>query len=209
MKWTTAEQLATRTLERSAHFKSGQEGHGFVSVEADTSQCGNHYTIMYSFIAKACMIIHPLLKCRSEGPAQVFLLVLTWLITVFGHMLQTDWKKILLVYDNMCHLDNLRVAQSPLPLPGKLKFIWNDIHKIINDLHLKNHKDPRCAQNYSSTSLRDDIPDMNTMSCEQTFTWLSHFKKILCAMQKVHHHFYIHLLIKQKKQVHFLLLFTT
>ena len=149
---------------------------------------------------KACMIIHLLVKCRSEGPAQVFLLVLTWLITAFGHMSRTDWKKIVLAYDNMCHLNNLRVAQSPLPLPGKLKFIWNDIHKIIDDLHLKNHKDPRCAQNYSSAGLRDDIPDMNTMSCEQTFAWLSRFKKILCAMPKVHHHFYLHRLTKQRNK---------
>lgn len=109
------------------------------------------------------MIIHLLVKCRSEGPAQVFLLVLTWLITAFGHMSRTDWKKIVFAYDNMCHLNNLRVAQSPLPLPGKLKFIWNDTHKIIDDFHLKNHKDPRCAQNYSSTSLRDDILDMNRL----------------------------------------------
>ena len=68
-------------------------------------------------------------------------------------MSRTDWKKIVLAYDNMCHLNNLRVAQFPLPLSGKLKFIWNDIHKIIDDLHLKNYEDPRCAQNYSSAGL--------------------------------------------------------
>ena len=145
------------------------------------------------------MIIHLLFTCRSEGPAQVFLLVLTWLITAFGHISRTDWKKIVLAYDNMCPLNNLRVAQSPLPLPGKLKYIWNDIHKIIDDLHLKNHKDPRCTLNYSSASLRDDIPDMNTMSCEQTFAWLSRFK--LCAMPKVHHHyFYLHRLTKRRNK---------
>ena len=73
-----------------------------------------------------------------------------------------------------------------MPLPGKLKVIWKDLHKITDDLHL----DPRCAQNYLPTSLQDDISDMNTMSCEQTFAWLSRFKKILCAMPKEHHCFY-------------------
>lgn len=137
---------------------------------------------------------------RSEGPAQVFLLVLTWLITAFGHMSRAEWKKIILAYDNMCHLDNLRVARSPLPLPGNLKYLWQDVRKIIDDLHLKNHKDPRCAQNYSSASIRDDIPDMNTMSCEQTFAWLSRFKRILCAMPKVHHHFYLHRLVMRRNK---------
>ena len=36
----------------------------------------------------------------SEGPAQVFLLVLTWLITAFGHLSWAQWKNIMLVYDN-------------------------------------------------------------------------------------------------------------
>ena len=129
---------------------------------------------------------------RSEGPAQVFLLVVAWLITTFGHMKREEWGKIVLAYDYMCHVDNLRVAQSPLPLPGRLKHIWHDINKIIDDLHLRNHKDARCAEKYSSSTVRGEIPDMNTMSCEQTFAWLSRFKKILCAMTKTHHHFYLH-----------------
>ena len=55
---------------------------------------------------------------RSEGPAQVFLLVLTWLAAAFGNLARADGKKIILSYDNMCHLDNLKVAKRPLPLPG-------------------------------------------------------------------------------------------
>lgn len=29
---------------------------------------------------------------RSEGPAQVFLLILTWLVAAFGHKTREDWK---------------------------------------------------------------------------------------------------------------------
>ena len=48
----------------------------------------------------------------------MFLLVLTWLTAAFGNQSRTDWQKIILSYDNMCHLDNLKVAKQPLPLPG-------------------------------------------------------------------------------------------
>ena len=41
----------------------------------------------------------------------------------------------------MCHLNGLRVAQEPLPLPGDLKYMWADVTKVIDELHLKNHKD--------------------------------------------------------------------
>ena len=79
---------------------------------------------------------------RSEGPAQVFLLVLTWLIAAFGRKRREDWKRITVSYDNMCHLNNLKVARCPLPLPGDLAHIWLEVNKIIDDLHIKNHKTP-------------------------------------------------------------------
>ena len=55
---------------------------------------------------------------RSEGPAQVFLLILTWLIAAFGHLTRDKWKNVILAYNNMCHVDNLKVAKKVLPLPG-------------------------------------------------------------------------------------------
>ena len=36
------------------------------------------------------------------------------------------------------------------------------------------------------------------MAAEQTFVWLSRFKKILCAMPKVHHLFYLHRMVKHR-----------
>ena len=36
------------------------------------------------------------------------------------------------------------------------------------------------------------------MVAEQTFVWLSRFKKILCAMPKVHHLFYLHRMVKHR-----------
>ena len=83
---------------------------------------------------------------RSEGPAQVFLILLVWMISAMQEMSRKDRQEIYLAYDNMCHLDNLKVAKKPLPLPGDLQFIWLDIKKIIDSLHLKNHKDAMCHE---------------------------------------------------------------
>ena len=72
------------------------------------------------------------MHCRSEGPAQVFLLTLTWLLSAFGSQKREKWQEITLSYDNMCHLNNLKVAKKELPLPGQL--IWYDT--VITPLQL-------------------------------------------------------------------------
>ena len=75
---------------------------------------------------------------------------------------------------------------------GNIKYIWKDVNKIIDTLHIRNHKDPGCKIKYSPKILKEEHPTYNTMSCEQTFVWLSRYKKILCAMPKDHFHFYLH-----------------
>ena len=48
---------------------------------------------------------------------------------------------------------------------------------------------------YSPESVKLNQPDYNTMAAEQTFVWLSRFKKILAAMGKTHHLFYLHRMV--------------
>ena len=60
---------------------------------------------------------------RSEGPAQVFLLALTWLVSAFAKATREERQNVFVAYDDMCHLDGLKVAQEPLPLPGDLQYI--------------------------------------------------------------------------------------
>ena len=122
------------------------------------------------------------------------------------------------------------IWNSPPPcIIGDLKHMWSDINKVIDTLHIHNHKDAKCRQVnwfkwyhnddvctvliyclqcylffqlYNPDNLKDKYPDFNTMSCEQTFAWLSRFKKILAAMSKVHHHFYIHrMVVKRNKYI--------
>ena len=72
---------------------------------------------------------------------------------------------------------------KPLPLPGDLQYIRLDVIKIIDELHIKNHVDPRCQQ-YHPNIMRETILDMNTKACGQTFVWISWYKKILSVMPK-------------------------
>ena len=135
---------------------------------------------------------HVLIFIRSEGPAQVFLIiVLMWVVAIFSQKMREERKKAIISYDNMCHLDNLRVARKPLPLPGDLQYLWTDTRKMIDSLHIRNHKDTRCRQRYDPMPVKEENPKFNTMSCEQTFAWLERYKKIVVSMGICYHHFYL------------------
>ena len=120
--------------------------------------CLHNSIIMHEFWMHCLIIQH-----RSEGPAQVFLRLLTWLIAASGRKSREDWKKITVSYDSMCHLNNLKVARQPLPLPGDLAYLWLDMKKIVDDLHIKNHLHPRCEQYRTPADIG------NIIVCEQTF----------------------------------------
>ena len=104
-------------------------------------------------------------------------------------------EKVTISYGNMCCL-NQKVARWPLPFPGDSAYLWLYVKKIIDDLYIKNHLDPCCEQYRAPAEIG------NIMSCEQTFTWLSRYKKILSAMPKSHHHFYA-LNGEKEEQVYF------
>ena len=138
-----------------------------------------------------------LLQYRSEGPSQVFFILVTWSLA----LLQThsvDTKKYYLAYDNMCNLCNLQVAQKPLPLPPPFDKVWLNMNKIIDTFHLRNHTNPLCHTTYSPRPLKEAHPSFNTQAGEQTFTWLGRFKHIVCSMTKTHHLFYLHRMVRRR-----------
>ena len=49
------------------------------------------------------------------------MLMLTWLVTAFGSKGREKWKEVIQCYDNMFHVNNLKVAKKPLPLPGDVQ----------------------------------------------------------------------------------------
>lgn len=137
---------------------------------------------------------------RSESPSQVFIIVLSWLFTILKCMNPLNWGGVFLAYDNMCHLDGLKAAENPLPWAAPWDRAWMFIQKMIDSLDIRNHKDQSCKESYNPANLKKELPDGNTMAAEQTFVWLSHFKKILCAMPKVHHLFYLHRIVKRRNR---------
>ena len=58
---------------------------------------------------------------------QVFLIILVWMIAAFKHYSREERKNVIISYDNMSHLNSLKVAQQPLPLPGDLQYLWLDV----------------------------------------------------------------------------------
>ena len=100
----------------------------------------------------------------------------------------------------MCKLDGLKAAKESLPLPAPFNEMWHRVTKIIDRLHFKNHKDLRCRDSYNPDKAftKESHPKYDTMICEQTFSWASRFKKIICAMNKTHHLFFLHRMVKRR-----------
>lgn len=138
--------------------------------------------------------------CRSESPSQIYMQVVRLLYLEFKdvpqHKLEDTIKNYVLCYDNMCQLDSLKASKEDLPFPPPLNTMWRDIQKIIDRLHLQNHKQDKCKELYNPDKV---LPEgYNTMVAEQTFAWFSRFKKIANSMSQTHHLFYIHRNIKRR-----------
>ena len=44
---------------------------------------------------------------------------------------EDKWSSIIISYDNMCQLDGMKVANSPLPLPPPYNEMWLKVQKVI------------------------------------------------------------------------------
>ena len=115
---------------------------------------------------------------------------------VLSKLPESQWKDVIIAYDNMCHLDSLKAAKIDLPLQSPCDKLWKSVTKVIDDLHIRNHSDPKCLEMYHPHKVREEHPQYNLMCAEQTFVWLSRFKKIVSSMNKTHHCFFIHRIVK-------------
>ena len=107
-------------------------------------------------------------------------------------------ENLCLAYDNMCHLDSLKISKRDLPFPPPLNQAWKLLSKVIDRLHLRNHVDPKCKLLYNA---EDKLPSAyNTMACEQTFVWASRLKKVICAMPRLHQFFFLHRSVKRRNK---------
>ena len=110
------------------------------------------------------------------------------------------WAEVILCYDNMCHLDGLKAVQQDRPRERPYNKMWKSVTKIIDSLHIKNHVDEKCQDTYHPKKVKEAHPKYNLMCAEQVFTWLSRFKKITCSMNKSHHCFFLHRIVKRRNK---------
>lgn len=138
------------------------------------------------------------ISVRSESPSQAFLFLLEWMLAILKDIPDGQWGDIFIAYDNMCHIDGMKVAQKALPFSPPYDEMWLKVNKVIDSLHIANHKSEECKRKYNPEKVKEKLPDGNTMAGEQTFTWLSRFKRILCSMPKVHHMFFLHRMVVRR-----------
>ena len=105
---------------------------------------------------------------------------------------------VTLAYDNMCNVCKLKVARKPLPLPPPFDEIWLNVEKMIDSFHFKDHTYPECKTRFSPVKVKQDNPDWNTQAGEQTFVWVGRFRHILCPMNKTHHLFHLHRMVRRR-----------
>lgn len=122
------------------------------------------------------------------------MIILTWLLETLKKIPVSEWGEVV-SYDKMCHLDGMKAAQEPLPLPSPYDKIWQSVTKVIDELHIKNHCDKKCHEKYHPKQAKERHPNYNLVCAEQVFTWLSRFNKITCSMNKTHHCFFLYTLV--------------
>lgn len=142
-------------------------------------------------------ILFNLIFFRSESPSQILMQVVCLMyLELKEEDLEEAMENYILCYDNMCQFDSLKAAKEDLSLPPPFHMMWRNIRKIIDRLHLANHKHPKCKEVYNADKALP--PGNNTMVAEQTFFWFSRFKKIANSMSQTHHLFFIHRNIKRR-----------
>ena len=68
---------------------------------------------------------------RSEGPAQVFIILL-WLFVILKKINAANWSNIFVSYDSMCHLDGMNASKKLPAFHSPWDKAWTSVKKIID-----------------------------------------------------------------------------
>ena len=107
-------------------------------------------------------------------------------------------ERFFIAYDNMRQLNRLKTAKSLLPLPSPYDQMWQQVSKIIDGLHLANHRNPACKEMYNPDDFIKRFGSQtarNTQAAEQTFSWVTKFAKQANSMPKERQMFFLHRVI--------------
>ncbi|KAJ8028216.1 hypothetical protein HOLleu_30395 [Holothuria leucospilota] len=136
---------------------------------------------------------------RSESPSQALLFMLSVVCLCLGGAPETLWGGMWIAYDNMCNILKLKAMDWLKKSDGLVARMFTKCQKIIDGLHISNHKSKFCQEVLHPSNFDNMYPELkgtrNTMVAEQTFVWLGRFKKIVCAMPKSRHMFFLHRMI--------------
>jgi len=112
--------------------------------------------------------------------------IILWLYRKFKQLLDAGMKpeeisekisNTIVAYDNMFHVDGLKLAKCDLPVKATFDKLWHNVTKVIDRLHIRNLEDPRCKTEYNPDS--EIPPEINTMAAEQTNVWAIRLKRII------------------------------
>ncbi|KXJ06830.1 uncharacterized protein LOC114576501 [Exaiptasia diaphana] len=94
-----------------------------------------------------------------------------------------------LVYDDACHLR--KYAQNPIrsELTEQTKTL-RDIEIVVDKMHMRGHVDPWCKKHCDSRKI-EELAEVDTEVCEQSFSWLSLYKKMTRKMNQEHFMFLV------------------
>ena len=98
-------------------------------------------------------------------------------------------------------MDRLKAFKESVPeviLPKEYANMWWKIRKIIDGLHLKNHRREDCKARYNPKQfgkVQPNVEHADTMAAEQQFSWLSKFRKQMNSMTKERQLFFLHRII--------------
>ena len=95
----------------------------------------------------------------------------------------------------MYHVNGLKVAKCDPPFINPLSKMWINVIKVIDWLHIRNHKDTKCKTDYNPDN--KIAVQYNTMAAEQTNVWVSRLKRIICAIPRLHQFFYLYCAVKR------------
>ena len=125
---------AGRILGTNNDFDYGAEATFLLLDLVGIFACGDQffgiYIVLTCNILLMLYIISACISIRSESPSQVFLIVIHWLFETLKSVPVDRWPSVVLAYDNMCHLDSLKAARQPLPLPPPFDEMWLKITKV-------------------------------------------------------------------------------
>lgn len=89
---------------------------------------------------------------RSESSSQAFFILILWLYRKFKTLVEKEMpsEEVEKEMSKTCaHIDGLKTAANKLPFPPPLDNVWVSIVKVIDKLHIRNHKDAKCKIVYN------------------------------------------------------------